>query len=161
RRPQWVRTGARLLAGLRGARFREPAAVGAGRRGDTAPGAPRPGGRQRRGRERHLRRGNDRRGARFPALAPAARRWTGRPLAGHRPLPTGGHLPAADARHARGNVVTPILDALKKVEAIERRPLELPPSPRRPPTSRRIGVAVAIVLAAALGLALWFRSAPH
>src|SRR5262249_61727756 len=97
----------------------------------------------------------------FPALAPAAGRWRGRPLDAHRPLHIGGHLPAADARHARGNVVSSILDALKKVEAIERRPLELPPSPSRPPTSRRIGVAVAIVLAAALGLALWFRPAPH
>jgi len=57
--------------------------------------------------------------------------------------------------------VSSILDALKKVEAIERRPLELPPSPNRQPTSRRISVAVAIVLAAGLGLAFWLRRTPH
>src|SRR5206468_4064688 len=54
-----------------------------------------------------------------------------------------------------------ILEALKKVEAVERRPLDLPASPSLPPRGRRIGSFLAIAFAAGVGLAFWLRPAAH
>jgi hypothetical protein len=57
--------------------------------------------------------------------------------------------------------VSSILEALKKVEAVERRPLDLPSSPSPPPRGRRIGTVLAIAFTAGAGLALWLRPAAH
>src|SRR5919197_671830 len=153
-RPPLVRSGARLMARLRGAR----AAVrtrAVRRPGGASPGAPPPHRRLQRAGQRGVR-PRDRGGrARLPARALPRRRWPRRAAHAHRPLRGRRRLPAADARSV---VVSSILDALKKLEATEApAPREFAVVPGRRRGLGRTAAGIALAFRAGAGLTFLLR----